>query len=169
MFVIMYTKKILFEWIAREFEILKHLWSKVTSKNASYRLSEWQRSIQELEHYIISSFPAQIKLMVAGQRDQALYTNYIDQFDAFTFKKFSVQLNKALRLIKKDIRTIKGKSRKEEIEIWWRKGTRASFLIDYVFSFLWAYKMQLFLQLKASWLSELSTSNLRWGKDAPAK
>ena len=165
----MYSKKILFEGITREFEILKHLGSKVTKSNATFRLSEWQRSIQELEHYIISSLPAQIQLMVAGQRDQAVYMNYTSQFDTFTYKKFSVQLNKSLREIKKIIRTVKGKAWKEEIEIRGRKGTRASFLIDYIFTFLWGYKMQLFLQLKASWLIELSTFNLRWGKDAPTK
>lgn len=165
----MYTKKILFEGITREIEILKHLWSKVDKKNAMYRLSEGQRSIQELEHYIISSFPAQIQSMVNGNRDQAVYMNYVNQFDGFTFKKFGTQLNKALREVKKMIRTIKGKAWKEEIEIRGRKGTRASFLIDYVFAFLWAYKMQLFLQLKASGLTELSTMNLWGGKDAPAK
>jgi hypothetical protein len=39
-------------------------------------------------------------------------------------------------------------------------------LIDYVFAFLWAYRMQLFLQLKASGLTELNTMNLWGGKDA---
>jgi len=98
--------------------------------------------------------------MVNGNRDQTLYMNYVNQFEGFTFKKFSTQLNKALREVKKMIRTIKGKAWKEEIEIRGRKGTRASFLIDYIFSFLGAYRMQLFLQLKASGLTELSTMNL---------
>lgn len=167
--LLMYTKKILFEGITREFEVLKHLGSKVDKKNASFRLTEGQRSTEELEHYIISSFPAQIQAMVNWNRDQAVYMNYVNQFDGFTFKKFGVQLNKALRLIKKEIRSVKGKSWKEEIEIWGRKGSRASFLIDYVFAFLGAYKMQLFLQLKAAGLSDLSTYNLWAGKDAPAK
>lgn len=60
----MYSKKILFEGITREFEILKHLGSKVTKQNAEFRLSPAQRSIQELEHYIVSSFPVQVQLMV---------------------------------------------------------------------------------------------------------
>ena len=62
----MYTKRILIEGITREFEILKHLGSKVTKKNADFRLSEPQRSIEELEYYIVSSFPAQVSLMVEG-------------------------------------------------------------------------------------------------------
>ena len=43
--------------------------------------------------------------------------NYVNQFDGFTYKKFGIQLNKALREIKKMIRTIKGKAWKEEIQI----------------------------------------------------
>ena len=57
------------EGITREFEILKHLGSKVTKKNAEFKLSEEQRSIEELEHYIVTSFPAQISLMVEGIRN----------------------------------------------------------------------------------------------------
>lgn len=162
----MYTKKILFEGITREFEILKHLGSKVNKKNSTFRLSDNQRSIEELQHYIISSLPAQIQAMVAGMRDQAVYMAYVNQHDGFNFKKFWSSLNKALRLIKKEIRSVKGKARKEEIEIRGRKWTRASFLIDYIFSFMGAYKMQLFLQLKASGLTELGTMNLWAGKDA---
>ncbi len=56
----MYTKRVLMEGITREFEILKHLGSKVTKKNADFRFSEPQRSIEELEHYIVSSLPAQV-------------------------------------------------------------------------------------------------------------
>jgi hypothetical protein len=42
-------------------------------------------------------------------------------------------------------------------------------LNDYILVFLGAYKMQLFLQLKASWLAELTTYNLWAGMDDPKK
>lgn len=162
----MYTKKILMEGITREFEILKHLGSKVTKENATFRLSDAQRSIEELEYYIVSSLPIQVKFMVEWARDMEKYKDEAQRVTKFTRKRFAIELNKSLKLIKKELRTVKGKARKEEIEIFGRKGTRGSFLIDYIFSFLWAYKMQLFLQLKASWLTEISTSNLWWWKDA---
>ena len=146
------------EGITREFEILKHLGSKVTKKNAEFKLSEEQRSIEELEHYIVTSFPAQISLMVEGIRNLDKYMEKSQAITKFTWKRFVIELNKALRAIKKEIRTVKGKARKE--------GTRGSFLIDYVFAFLGAYKMQLFLQLKASGLTELTTSNVWGGRDA---
>jgi hypothetical protein len=162
----MYTKRILIEGITREFEILKHLGSKVTKKNADFRLSEPQRSIEELEYYIVSSFPAQVSLMVEGIWNMDSYKERTQKVTKFTWKRFNIELNKALRAIKKDLRTVKGKARKEEVELFGRKGTRGSFLIDYIFSFLGAYKMQLFLQLKASGLTELGTSNLWGGRDA---
>ena len=162
----MYTKRILIEGITREFEILKHLGSKVTKKNADFRLSEPQRSIEELEYYIVSSLPAQVSLMVEGIWNMDSYKERTQKVTKFTWKRFNIELNKALRAIKKDLRTVKGKARKEEVELFGRKGTRGSFLIDYIFSFLGAYKMQLFLQLKASGLTELGTSNLWGGRDA---
>jgi hypothetical protein len=53
----------------------------------------------------------------------------------------------------------------EVVTLWWRTAPRSTFLIDYVLEFLGAYKMQLFLQLKASGLSELGTMNLWAGID----
>ena len=161
----MYTKRVLMEGITREFEILKHLGSKVTKKNADFRFSEPQRSIEELEHYIVSSLPAQIKLMAEGMRNLDSYMENIKRVEKYTWKRFNIELNKSLRLIKKEIRSVKGKARKEEVELFGRKGSRASFMIDYIFAFLGAYKMQLFLQLKASGLTELTTSNVWGGRD----
>ncbi len=101
----MYTKRVLMEGITREFEILKHLGSKVTKKNAEFRFSEAQRSIEELEHYIVSSFPAQIKLMTEGMRNMDSYTENVKRVEKFTWKRFNIELNKSLRLIKKEIRS----------------------------------------------------------------
>jgi hypothetical protein len=54
----------------------------------------------------------------------------------------------------------------QEVSMWGKAGPRSMFLVDYVFSFLGAYKMQLFLQLKHSGLSDLSTMNVWAGMDA---
>ena len=90
------------EGITREFEILKHLGSKVTKKNAEFKLSEEQRSIEELEHYIVTSFPAQISLMVEGIRNLDKYMEKSQAITKFTWKRFVIELNKALRAIKKE-------------------------------------------------------------------
>gem|GEM_PF-3167085 len=60
----MYSTQQLIAGITNEFNILKHLGSKVSEANAQHKLTDPQRTIQELEHYIVSSFPAQIIMMV---------------------------------------------------------------------------------------------------------
>jgi hypothetical protein len=60
----MYSTQKLLNAIQYEFNVLKHLGSKVTEENADFRLSDVQRTTQEVEHYIVSSLPIQIKLFV---------------------------------------------------------------------------------------------------------
>jgi len=60
----MYSTSQLIAGITNEFNTLKHLGSKVTEANHAHKLTDPQRTIQELEHYIISSLPAQIMMMV---------------------------------------------------------------------------------------------------------
>ncbi len=156
----------LIEAISYEFRILKHLGSKVTAENKSYRFSDVQRTTEEVEQYIISSFPAQIKLMVLGKRDEDMYTNYTNQFASFTFDQFATSLDKALEEISADLLTVQDEQWEETINIRWKTAARSAFLVDYVLVFLWAYKMQLFLQLKAAGCP-IDTYNLWAGIDTP--
>lgn len=162
----MITVNHLIEAITHEFHILKHLGSKVTEDNKSYRFSDTQRTTEEVEQYIISSFPAQVKLMVLGKRDENMYTNYTNQFSSFTFDQFSASLDRALEEISADLRGVQDAQWDEMIDIRGRKAARSAFLVDYVLVFLWAYKMQLFLQLKAAGCP-VGTYNLWAGIDAP--
>lgn len=107
----------LIEAISYEFRILKHLGSKVTAENKSYRFSDVQRTTEEVEQYIISSFPAQIKLMVLGKRDEDMYTNYTNQFASFTFDQFATSLDKALEEISADLLTVQDEQWEETINI----------------------------------------------------
>lgn len=164
----MYSTSQLIAGIQKEYDILKHLGSKVTADNKDHKLTDWQRSIEELEQYIVSSFPAQIKLMVAGHRDQDLYMSVSQPLhDGFDYTQFSVTLDKSFASISEDINSLTDDQWLQEISLWGRKWPRSMFLVDYVFTFLGAYRMQLFLQLKSSGLTDLGTHNL-WGwADAP--
>lgn len=162
----MITVNHLIEGIANEFRILKHLWSKVTEENKSYKFSDAQRSTEEVEQYIISSFPAQIKLMVLGKRDEDVYNNYVNQFAHFTCDQFADALDTALEEIRADLLTVQDEQWDETINIRWKSAPRSAFLVDYALVFLWAYKMQLFLQLKATGCP-VDTYNLWAGIDTP--
>lgn len=164
----MYSPQQLIVGITNEFNILKHLGSKVSEANHIHKLTDPQRSIQELEHYIISSFPAQIMAMVAWSIDDTIYMEYIGKFSDFSYDQFGAELDRSLAIITAEITSLTESAWSEEITMWGGKtAARSVFLIDYVFAFLGAYKMQLFLQLKHSGLSDLGTMNLWAGIDAP--
>jgi hypothetical protein len=162
----MYSTPQLIAGITNEFNILKHLGSKVSEANHAHKLTDPQRSIQELEHYIISSLPAQIIMMVEWVQDNQKYMDYSGQFADFSYDQFDAELDRALTIISDELLSLTESQWSEEISIWGRTGSRSMFLIDYVFAFLGAYKMQLFLQLKHSGLSDLGTMNLWAGVDA---
>lgn len=164
----MITPQHLIDAITMQFGILKHLGSKVTAENKETRLTPAQRSIEELQHYIVSSFPAQIKLMVLGTMDNEVYMNYVNQYVWFTFDQFAQALDAWLAVVTKEILSLSDAQWHETITLWWgMTGPRTMFLNDYVLEFLGAYKMQLFLQLKVSGLSDIGTMNLRAWMDAP--
>jgi hypothetical protein len=163
----MITPQHLLNAIWNEIRILKHLGSKVTATNKDFKLTPTQRSIEELEHYIISSFPAQVQLMVKWSWDENIYKELTSKFEWFTFDQFVSELDTCFAVISEQINTLTDAQWQEEMTIRGMNWPRTRFLNDYVLTFLWAYKMQLFLQLKASGLTELSTYNLRAGMDAP--
>gem|GEM_PF-2419902 len=94
---------------------------------------------------------------------------YVGQFSDFSYDQFGEELDKALQIISDELLSLTESQWSQEISIWGRNGLRSMFLIDYIFAFLGAYKMQLFLQLKDSGLSDLGTMNLWAGIDAPVK
>lgn len=163
----MYSTQQLIAGIKKEYEILSHLGSKVTADNKDAKLTETQRSIEELEHYIVSSFPAQIKIIVAGGRDQDLFARVMDSYEGFSYDQFGYFLNKWLEDIIQDIESLTDDQWEAQVSMWGKTWPRSMFLVDYVFTFLGAYKMQLFLQLKHVGLSDLGTMNLWAGIDAP--
>lgn len=165
----MITPQHLLNAIGNELRIMKHLASKVTAENKDFRFSAEQRSTEELEQYIVSSFAVQVKLMVDGVWNEEAYMNYGKQFDEFTFDQFAAELDKGFAFVTEQINSLTDAQWQEEVSIRGMTGPRTRFLNDYVLTFLGAYKMQLFLQLKAAGLTELTTYNLWAGMDAPQK
>ena len=107
--------------------------------------------------------------MVLGKRDEEIYMNYAKQFEGFTYSQFAAEIDTALEAITQEINSLSDAQRQEHMTIRGMEGPRTRFLNDYILVFLGAYKMQLFLQLKASGLTELTTYNLWAGMDDPKK
>lgn len=147
-----------------EVRILLHLVSKIDRATLDYRPSPKQRSIFELLKYLTYMGPALIRAAEAGRFDPALWT--VDEqaaetrdFDQ-TIAAIAAQADAYPALLANmDFRT--------EIEMFGSRTTRGSFIVNAVLCGCAAYRMQLFLYLKACGREELSTMNLWVGIDAP--
>jgi hypothetical protein len=126
----MITSQQLLNAITNELRIMKHLASRVTAENKDFRFTPAQRSTEELLQYIVSSFPAQIKLMVLGKRDEEIYMNYAKQFEGFTYTQFAAEIDTALVAITEEINSLSDAQRQEHMTIRGMEGPRTRFLND---------------------------------------
>jgi hypothetical protein len=160
----MYTPAQLLTAISKEFAIIKHLASKVTPEIKDAKLSETQRSIEELETYILS-LTGQVAAIIRGWWDNDVFMQDIAFTQGATYETFAHKLDEAYDIISTHIQNLSNTQRQEEVSMRWQTRTRTSRLVEYVLVFLWAYKMQLFLQLKHAGLTQLNTMNLWAGID----
>lgn len=160
----MYSPLELLSCIANEFRILKHLWAKVTADNKDAKLTEAQRSIEALEQYILT-LAGQVTAVVRGNRDNEQFMKDVAFSQDFSFDQFDSKLDEAFEIIKNQINSLSDAQWKEEVTMRGQTRKRTSRLIEYIFVFLGAYKMQLFLQLKHAGLSHIGTMNVWAGID----
>jgi hypothetical protein len=157
-----YSKQSLINGINKQFFVLKHLHTKVTHENVTHKFSEPQRDVKELMIYLGYSLEIQIKNFVNGTWDNATFAGMADLTASFDRKSWDVVLDSALVNITAMINGMTDEQCNESITIFWETAPRFEYITNHVLITLGAYKMQLFLQLKASGLSELNTMNL-WG------
>lgn len=161
----MYTKQDLINGITNEFRIIKHLSEKVTEENKDHQFTETQRTTNDLMFYLSYSLPKQVQIFVDGKMDPSTFADESEKKASFDYKNFDQLMDSQLENIISMINSLSDEQMEEEIEVFGRKQARKILLVEYVLVFLWAYKMQLFLQLKHSGLSSLNTGNLRAGMD----
>jgi hypothetical protein len=153
----------------QEVRILLHLIGKVDPAKVDYRPTAKQRSVLELVQYMTIMGPAIVESVkggdfsreamgpIWGPRDAASKAMSWEQAVAAIGK----QSDEMTRLIAPwtdvDFRS--------EIEIFGSKMTRGSALVNMVLSGYAAYRMQMFLYLKAMGREELNTMNLWMGVD----
>ena len=160
----MYTKQDLVNSIRNELIILKHLWSKVNESNKDFGFSEIQRTNNQLLFYLSRALPAQVKWFIEGKMDNNDMIDLKDRETSFDYNNFGTKIDEVTVNITELLATVTDEQMNETIEIFWTPQERRLFLLD-MLTFIGAYKMQLFLQLKSSGLKELNTANLRMGID----
>ena len=164
------SKSELISSLQKEIRILLHLATKIDDSMLEYRPTPKQRSTFELLRYLSMMGPMMIKYGLdknaSFDRDawmaasQAAEKRDFDQ----TVAAISAQGDELAQLLA-DVPDADFRSEMTTFD--GNKMTRGSYLVNSVLGGFAAYRMQLFLYLKACGREELGTSNLWRGVDAP--
>ena len=162
------TKSELLASLQNEVRILLHLASKIDRAKLDYRPTPKQRSTIELLQYLNVMGPALVQAGKAGAFDPAVWTAALQAGKARDFDQTLAAITGHTDAYATLLADVSDADLRAEIEGVGIKTTRGAFIVNYVLCDCAAYRMQLFLYLKASGREELSTWNLRAGVDAPA-
>jgi DinB family len=163
------TKPELLRILQHEIRVLVHLASKVELTMLDYRPMPKQRSLLELLQYLAIMPPIHLRAIQSGHFDMNLWRSTWGEQQAIAKTLELHQCRDAIAahnalfgdvlnsLTEDDLRT--------EFAMFGSNSSRAAKLITLVVSHLAAYRMQLFLYLKACGLEHLNTLNLWAGVD----
>lgn len=162
------TKAELVGALQNEVRIVLHLAGKIDRAKLDYRPTPKQRSTIELVRYLSMMGPVIAKSIAAGAFDE-------DAWTAAERAAAARDLEQALEAIAAQKETyatllagVSDADLRAEIEMFGEKGSRGAFLVNLLLCSCTAYRMQLFLYLKASGREELNSTNLWGGVDPPA-
>ncbi len=161
------TKSELVASLQNEVRILLHLASKVDRAQLDYRPTPKQRSTIELLKYLTMMGPALVQVAKAGTFDPAAWTVAEKAADPLNFDQALAAIRLHTDVYPKLLADMSDADLRAEVEMFGHRSSRGAFIATQVLSGCAAYRMQLFLYLKASGREELSTMNLWGGADAP--
>lgn len=162
----MITKEQFIESLVHEIEIIKHLAGKVDASKLDYRPTPGQRSTLELLQYLGQMLHTGISASIAG--DQNVYMELAKNKDLVTFENFVSKMDEQARFVKEAVGALTEEDMARVSTIWGNTSSLAMQLLGALKNAV-AYKMQLFLYIKASGNSEIGTSNVWGGRDMPKK
>jgi hypothetical protein len=163
------TKSELITLLQKEVRLLLHLTAKLDTDMLDYRPTPKQRSTIELLRYLTTSGPA----LISYAKGQPMDAEAIAEATEKANKRSFDETVTALAALSDSYPHLLADLSDEDLrgEIMWIDGSRISvglFLVNYVFGQYTAYRLQLFLYLKACGRDELNTMNLWLGADVPA-
>ena len=142
-----------------EVRVVLHLASKIEPKMLDYRPSPKQRSLLELIQYFVVMAPAQLQTIVAGDFTMEGFRARWQPAEAAA-KAMNLEQAKA-----ELIGPLTDADLRARIEMFGHKASRGFWIVRLPLSHYAAYRMQLFLYLKACGREELNTMNLWMGTD----
>ena len=161
------TKDELIQSLQNEVRILLHLAGKVDRAKLDYRPAAKQRSTLELLQYMVIMGPNLVPAIKTGNFDGAAWGAAEAAAKAMNFDQVLQAIGKQGAVCAKLLGEFSDADLRGEIEMFGRKSSRGSLLVNMVLSGYAAYRTQLFLYLKACGREELNTMNLWAGADAP--
>jgi len=159
------TKAELISSLQKEVRILLHLVTKIDRTNLDYRPTPKQRSTLELLRYLAMMGPNLVQAAKASGFDPAKWTAMQKDLEAKSFDQVVDVIAASADQYTTLIGDMSEDDFRVEIEMFGRKATRGSFLVNTVLSGYAAYRTQLFLYLKSCGREELNTMNLWAGMD----
>ncbi|MGB9067073.1 MAG: hypothetical protein WCC21_00770 [Candidatus Acidiferrales bacterium] len=158
--------------LENEVRLVLHLLSKIEPSMLDYRPSPKQRSLIDLVRYFVIMAPVQLRFVVAGNFTMETWIEAWRPAEAaareLSLEEVKAALAKQPALFAKMLGAVPDADFRKEIEMFGNKATRGVWFIRLPLTHYAAYRMQLFLYLKACGLDQLNTVNLWVGTDASA-
>lgn len=161
----MYTREQFWKSVQNEIRIIKHLATKVPEGKGDYRPSEAQRSTLELMQYLSATGATTMKVMLSENKDS--YKDYEDFKAGVALENFSEKMDEQERDMKEMFGKLSDEDLKKEFDYYGLK-TKSEHLVDGILKTFAAYRMQLFLYIKACGV-DVNTYNVWVGMDDPTK
>jgi hypothetical protein len=161
------TKEELITSLQNEVRILVHLAGKVDQSKLDYRPMPKQRSTIELLRYMVIMGPMLVRAIKAGAFDGAAWGAAEAAAKAMSFDQAVAAIEKQSDEYTHVLSGWTDAEFRGLIDMFGRKSSRGSLLVNMVLSGYAAYRTQLFCYLKSCGREELNTMNLWAGVDAP--
>ena len=164
------TKTELISALQGEVRVLLHLASKAGPTQLDYRPSAKQRSTLELLQYLTIMGPIHLRAVMADSFDmdgwREAWRTGGAAAKAMSLDEVKSSIATQPALFAELLDPCSDAGLRAEIQMFGRKASRGTMLVSLVLTHYAAYRMQLFLYLKASGREELNTMNLWVGIDA---
>jgi hypothetical protein len=159
------TKEELITSLQNEVRILVHLASKIDRNQLDYRPTPKQRSTIELLRYLTIMGPNLIPAIKTGAFDGAAFGAAQAAANAMNFDQVIAAIEKQSSYYAEQLAGYSDADFRGEIDMFGRKSSRGSLIVNLVVCGFAAYRTQLFCYLKGCGRDELNTMNLWAGID----
>ena len=164
------TQEELIGKLEHEVRVLLHLISKVDPVMLDYRPTPKQRSLRELLQYVTAFVPIHLRTIHRGVWDLNAWRAAWASEQATAAERNLDEITEAIAhqpaLFTELVASLTDNDLRAQMEMFGQKASRGSWLTQMVLCHYVAYRMQLFLYLKACGRQELGTLDLWAAQDA---